>query len=263
MQIGNKWIFQRNEDPPYNTFVTFKIDDTTRVDGNTYYKIIPTLFDFGNYYRVDSLSNFLQLDNEKAILNFNMNVGDSIQIAYSAEYSDSGYTYCIDKKIVTTFIGNQGLQIDYFVDWSLQVIDEADRIIVQEGVGPVGFSYTEHDSPMILRGAVINGIVCGDTTITSIKTNNTNKINNFHLAQNYPNPFNSATTIRFEIPNQSIVSLKLFNLIGEEKETIIDNKVMSGHQSIPFEAKDYPSGLYLYQLKTDYFTDTKKLIIQK
>jgi hypothetical protein len=192
-----------------------------------------------------------------------MAVGDSIQIVFDPEYSDSGYTYCVAKKIVTTFAGTQGEQIDFFINWSLKVIDEAQTIILQEGIGPIGLNYTEHDLPMILRGALLNGIVYGDTTTTSIANHNTKKVSDFCLFQNYPNPFNSSTKIRFNIPNLSIVTLKMYNVMSEEIATIINKRQLIGTSEVLLNSENYPSGCYIYQIKTDTYSESKKLLIQK
>lgn len=263
LHLGNKWIFQLNEPEPYNTYFTLSIDDTTLFDNRIYWKFIPRLFDDNDYYRIDSLGNFIQINNDKPILNFTMQVSDSIQIWYSSEYSDSGYTYCLSKDSVTTFIGKQGVQIEYFVDWSLKIIDDAQTIILQENVGPIGLNFTEHDSPMILKGAIINGVIYGDTTTTSVEYNKIKKANNFCLYQNYPNPFNSFTKIRFNIPNKSKVTLKVFNIIGEEIETIVDNRKMIGNCEVIWNSKNIPSGVYIYQIESEKYYESKKLILLK
>ncbi len=88
----------------------------------------------------------------------------------------------------------------------------------------------------------------GGTSIKNIKTTNTS---HFYLSQNYPNPFNSSTTIRFNIPSLSQVSLKILNVLGQEIETIVDKRQMIGFQDVLWDSSNYPGGVYVYQIITE------------
>jgi hypothetical protein len=89
-------------------------------------------------------------------------------------------------------------------------------------------------------------------------------VDNFVLTQNYPNPFNPNTTIEFRIPNKTTVTLKVYNLLGSEVETLIQaENLTAGTYKIPFEAKDLTSGVYLYRLITPEFSEAKKMILMK
>jgi hypothetical protein len=85
----------------------------------------------------------------------------------------------------------------------------------------------------------------------------------FRLAQNHPNPFNPSTTIQFDLPVESNVKLKVFNILGKEVATLIDGKQEAGYKTIEFDATQLSSGVYLYRLQTDTFTETKKLLLLK
>lgn len=85
----------------------------------------------------------------------------------------------------------------------------------------------------------------------------------FYLDQNYPNPFNPATTIKFGVKEKSNVRINIFNSIGETVKTIFNEEKEPGNYSVDFRAVDLPSGVYLYQLKTGSFIQTKKLILLK
>ncbi len=85
----------------------------------------------------------------------------------------------------------------------------------------------------------------------------------FQLYQNYPNPFNPATTICFDVKEKCHVSLSVFDLLGRKIKTLLDNEKEPGSYKITFEAKDLPSGVYLYYIKMDRFEKTKKMIILK
>lgn len=85
----------------------------------------------------------------------------------------------------------------------------------------------------------------------------------FSLEQNYPNPFNPTTKIVFSIPKAGKVSLKIFDLLGEKIKTLIDRKMSTGEHEVKFNAIDLPSGVYIYTLRADNFTDSKKMVVLK
>ncbi|MEJ2628862.1 MAG: T9SS type A sorting domain-containing protein, partial [bacterium] len=83
------------------------------------------------------------------------------------------------------------------------------------------------------------------------------------LLQNYPNPFNARTYIRFQLYSEDLVSLKIYNLLGKEVETLIKENRPAGQYEIVWDAGDLSSGIYLYQLIIGDYRETKKLILQK
>ncbi len=85
----------------------------------------------------------------------------------------------------------------------------------------------------------------------------------FELSQNYPNPFNPATTIRFSLPEAGNVKLILYNILGQEIKTLINEFKESGVHSINFNASDLNSGLYIYKLESGSFTQTRKMTLLK
>jgi hypothetical protein len=87
--------------------------------------------------------------------------------------------------------------------------------------------------------------------------------NNFELSQNYPNPFNPSTTISFKLPKSGAVTLKVYNLMGEEIKTLAEGYREAGIHSFSFNAEGYPSGMYLYRLSTNGYTKTKKMLLMK
>jgi hypothetical protein len=82
----------------------------------------------------------------------------------------------------------------------------------------------------------------------------------YTLGQNYPNPFNSSTTIRYSIPNQSKVIIKVFDILGKEIGILVNEEKPAGNYEIDFNASELPSGVYFYQLKAGDFVETKKMI---
>lgn len=85
----------------------------------------------------------------------------------------------------------------------------------------------------------------------------------FDLAQNFPNPFNPTTTINYAIPQASNVTLKVYNMLGQEVKTLINRFMEAGDHSIKFDAKDLNSGLYFYKLEAGSFNMVKKMTLLK
>ncbi|MCW8811703.1 MAG: T9SS type A sorting domain-containing protein, partial [Ignavibacteriaceae bacterium] len=85
----------------------------------------------------------------------------------------------------------------------------------------------------------------------------------FSLNQNYPNPFNPSTTIEYIIPESGNVKLVVYNSIGEEVTTLVNNYKEAGNYKINFYAAGLPSGLYLYKLSAGNFSAVKKMVILK
>ena len=85
----------------------------------------------------------------------------------------------------------------------------------------------------------------------------------FNLFQNYPNPFNPTTTIKYSLPEVSKVSLTLFNLLGEEVTTLVNEEKLAGNYTVEFDATNLPSGVYFYKIQAGSFIETKKMILLK
>lgn len=99
-------------------------------------------------------------------------------------------------------------------------------------------------------------------TVSSVAVDN-NEPNNFYIFQNYPNPFNPSTTIRYEVPDRNFVTIKVYDILGNEIATLVNEEKPSGFYEIEFDAYNLSSGIYFYQLKAGGFTATKKLILLK
>ncbi len=85
----------------------------------------------------------------------------------------------------------------------------------------------------------------------------------FALYQNYPNPFNPETRIRFELPYQSYVTLKIYDVLGSEAAEIVNEELPAGKYETIFNAAELASGVYLYQFQAGSFTYARKLIVLK
>lgn len=86
---------------------------------------------------------------------------------------------------------------------------------------------------------------------------------NYSLSQNYPNPFNPSTTINFTIPNSEFVTLKVYNILGSEVATLVNENLASGAYKYNFDAQNLASGIYLYELKAGSYAEVKKMNLLK
>jgi hypothetical protein len=83
----------------------------------------------------------------------------------------------------------------------------------------------------------------------------------FSLEQNFPEPFNPQTTIRFSLPHETHVTLKVFNFLGQEVQTLVNDTRTAGSYSVDFDASNLSSGMYFYTLHTRRFLQTKKMLV--
>ncbi|MGB9664512.1 MAG: T9SS type A sorting domain-containing protein, partial [Ignavibacteria bacterium] len=100
--------------------------------------------------------------------------------------------------------------------------------------------------------------------ITGVNDPVVTKPTTYSLSQNYPNPFNPSTTINFALPKESNVTLKVYNMIGQEVMTLLNNERMSaGYHSVKVNGSKLTSGVYIYKLQAGEFIATKKMVLMK
>ncbi len=130
-----------------------------------------------------------------------------------------------------------------------------------EGFGNPIMAFLGDEFYLGFRGAPVFKYT-SDNTGTSTEEEGFGK-ENFSLSQNYPNPFNPTTNIRFTLQQAGDVSLKVFNMLGQEVATLINGRVGSGLQTVQFDASDLASGVYLYRLQAGNKVQTNKMLLIK
>jgi hypothetical protein len=114
-----------------------------------------------------------------------------------------------------------------------------------------------------IGGYLINVYFDNFSWVPSDVNEGSNTPETYSLTQNYPNPFNPSTTIKYSIPEQSFVKIKVFNLLGQEIAELVNQEQHIGNYQLSFDATNLPSGIYFYKLEAGNFVQTKKMILIK
>jgi hypothetical protein len=101
------------------------------------------------------------------------------------------------------------------------------------------------------------------TTDPTVSVNENNLLNTYSLFQNYPNPFNPSTRISYNVGEPGLVQLKVYNVLGVEVATLVNEFKNSGNHFVDFNAAVLSSGVYFYSLSVNNFTQTRKMILEK
>jgi len=206
----------------------------------------------------------------------------------TTSFSNSSYAHSIavqnDGKIVVTGYADVGILDADFATIRFNSDGTLDNTFGTNGIitTPIGTSANEaysvaiqNDGKIIVAGYaelnigyfaldVFAVVRYGPGSATEIKENDPGKIpNSFVLEHNYPNPFNPTTTISFELPKQSHVKLSIYNTIGQKVKTLVNRELQAGSYHEVFDASELPSGVYIYKITTNEFTNTKKMILIK
>ncbi len=165
--------------------------------------------------------------------------------------------------VTVAYVNQDSQQVDannvgwyYFTipDTALGGISQGDSI----------FFYCDgYDLSGIYAASLEQIIVAGVEWLDAFRPSN-GRVTEYALSQNYPNPFNPTTAISFNLPKDELVSLRLYNTLGQEVQTLVSNDMMgAGTHQITFSAADMPSGVYLYRLTAGSFSETRKMMLVK
>ncbi len=138
---------------------------------------------------------------------------------------------------------------------------------VQQGTNNIGMVDAEtidirNSDGTVVVGTFGSGVYSTQFTTTAVKENNNVPIA-YSLLQNYPNPFNPSTIIKYSVAKTSPVTLKVFDVLGREVETLVNEQQAAGNYSVTFNAGNLSSGVYFYRMQSGSFVQTKKLILIK
>ena len=116
---------------------------------------------------------------------------------------------------------------------------------------------------ILFAGTDANGVFRTGNVATSVKNTGSNLPTSYTLYQNYPNPFNPSTIISYSIPKSSMVTIKVYDVLGREIETLVNEQKIPGNYNITFNAGKLASGVYLYRIQAGNFWETKKMMLLK
>jgi hypothetical protein len=99
--------------------------------------------------------------------------------------------------------------------------------------------------------------------IIGVQNISTETPSSFSLSQNFPNPFNPTTNIEFALPKSGLVTLRVYDILGKEVATLVNEVKNAGSYSVDFSASNFTSGVYFYKIETNGFSDIKKMMLIK
>lgn len=282
-ETGDMWEYTLYYLPDLDTLQTIVIDDSTDEAGNIYTThfsrainpirppytlLIDTLI-----YKIDSnlyvYHRYFDFNNEQWInvYRLNGNAGDKWIMWDYSHTGDGPFEMARINFITDTLlfgIESKLMEIIYF--FTNDSTDTTGLVRKHEqllkGIGLYIMIAAELDAQIYLQGAVIDGILYGDTTVVNVEDDYATVIH-FELKQNYPNPFNPSTTIKYEIPERCSVSIKVYDVLGNEVAMLVNEDKQAGAYEVEFDGSALTSGIYFYQLKAGEFVATKKMILLK
>jgi hypothetical protein len=140
-----------------------------------------------------------------------------------------------------------------------------ENLIYAKGFGKVYYSGGDPgvNYYIYMKGCKINGIVFGDTLLTSINQITSNVPENYSLYQNYPNPFNPTTKIKFDVARIGDVKIIVYDAMGREVQTLVNESLKPGTYEASFDGSQLTSGVYFYKITAGDFSQTKKMLMIK
>jgi hypothetical protein len=218
------------------------------------------------YCLLPTVSN-AQITFEKTFGGSSLDVGSSAQQTSDGGYIITGYTFSYgagrndvyliktDSSGDTLWTKTFGENAEEFGSFVQQTLDEGYIIVGGKNAFDIGIS--NFDVYLIKTDG--NGLV----GVEEGKDNKIIKMQNVKLFQNLPNPFNFRTMIRYQVPIENVISLKIYDLSGRLIETLVDKRQKPGIYQVQWDGKYQSSGVYFYRLTSGDYSETKKLILLK
>jgi hypothetical protein len=179
----------------------------------------------------------------------------------SAYWGNLDTTWNPNDSVVTTIDGSGVLPIHLGI--SVSVPDTAIEGTYKAEVGVVAYysGFLKGSSKFTNKQAFIMSTFTVHVSGSSGINDEQKLPTEFNLAQNYPNPFNPTTIINYQLPSNSHVVLKVYNMLGQEAATLVNEKREAGKHTVEFDASRLTSGVYFYRIQAGSFTQTKKLLL--
>jgi hypothetical protein len=246
---------------PHSSVFNFGTDDFT-IEAQFKTSVIPTT----SWTAIFSKHNTANWHDKEIFLGIVGTTGfPSFDLSDGTGYFEraTGTTNVCDGLVHTIRGVRQGNELKIYVDGDLQATVLAS--INPDNTNPINIGRSSYNNGYGYFNGTINRISLWKhpLPITPVEYENTPIVQEFNLLQNFPNPFNPSTTINYWIPERSNVSLKVYDILGKELITLINEAKAPGNYSVQFHSNNFPSGIYLYCLQTDNFVETRKMILLK
>ena len=259
LKAGNYWLYSSEWGGDKFSFSI--LDSAVSIDSNIY-----TVVERKDQYEKELF--YYRLDTNNFYIRYNWSLFTNLEVKYykkDAQLNDSwtntfsgppnhiAYYKIIDTS-TSSFYGNTT---------KIKTLEITDSSLIyqlqywSDDFGLLSVRDNEGSSSSIL-GCVINGKTYGDTTFTGIVEKDNTIPKNYYLSQNYPNPFNPTTKIDFNIPKSSNVTMKVYDILGREITTLINKELKPGSYTVDFNGNKLSSGVYIYILKANDFSEVKK-----
>lgn len=282
MKTGTIYVFYYDQHiPGYQNRIKSRITkDTVFSNGHKYFKFsnYPTFVN-DYWYRVDSTTGSIYRYDSNSNCSFyhKDSFVDSLaampnDILYSCGSSIGNYYTC--QALTSSSVFNMNVFVKryyyYYGPPPPQGTTSATTyystnfgIITYDGITNGHFSTFQYTYTLL--GCVMNGVVYGDTAMnpSGIINLNSSIPEKFSLAQNFPNPFNPETIITFNIPKNSFVKLKVYDVSGKELTVLVNGNLDAGSYNYQWDGDSFTSGVYFYRLEANEFVETKRMVLIK
>ena len=268
LEIGNRWVYNGfiriYPETEYYQFIREVAGEAIKPNQKKYFMIeeffAGSTSKMTYYERIDSVNARVYRYNEDSVQNgqeyliedLRAEAGDSVN-SYRFDMSPYTVIYSADTTFYQVGTHYKRYNSEFLMGYTYDLVKEF-------GITRVYNTFDFGSDDRTLKGAIINGVLFGDTTVTGIN-DEINSINSFSLSQNYPNPFNPVTAIRYSIGKPGRVILKVFDVLGKELTTLINEEKPSGNYSVNFDGSKLASGIYYYQMKAGEFYDHQKMYL--
>ena len=267
LHVGNFWQYKVTVDYPSNyedtVYYVYReiLKDTLMLNGFVYKYVYATsdAWPHQDYLRVDSLTGCIykydDYSNEEFLIDsLRMITGNSII---------SGYGFQIEcVSVDSIYLFGESRLTKYF---SFPLIQARLDYMYAEGIGQIYrlFSYGQIGVTNVISEvtyAKVNGNEFG--ALVSVNNNYFKELS-YLLSQNYPNPFNPSTSIQYLIGSRQFVTLKVYDVLGNEIAILVNEELQAGEYEVEFDGTGLPSGIYFYKLQAGDYNQTKKMILIK
>ena len=212
----------------------------------------------GRIYRY-SEDYWVPPEKEYLIEDLSAEIGNSINSYRYGFFDPSGKTIPIAEDSIT--IWDSTFSRKSFEQGNLLYFNYA--LTKHIGLDSADFEYDFGDTHLRLKGCVLDGIVYGDTTTTSVDDYRGMIPENIVLYQNYPNPFNPSTSIKYSLSSRQFVNIKVYDITGREVALLLKEEKPAGTYEIKFDGSALPSGVYFCKMQAGSHHHIMKMILLK